>query len=350
MEEAKPYLMAFVVMAIYAGMSIIAKLAFNHGMNALIFVFYRMAFASLSLAPFAFSQRKKAPPLSYKIVGKSFILAFIGMALSQNLYSTGLNYTTPTVASAVSNSVPAMTFLLAVLLRMETLKPQSLVGAMKLLAIALCVAGVATIALYTGPTWQLMIQQLHISKYDSIYVDDKHSWIQGTLMVISGNITWSLWLVMQGKLLVNYPSKLLLTTMQCLFSMMQSFIIAISFERDLSKWKLKFDVDLISVLYSGVVVTGIGFYLQSWVIESKGPVFFAAFVPLNMTLTILISVFVMKQPISLGSVLGGVLLIGCLYGFLWGKSKEQKDLYLPINDGRDLVEESQHDEEEQIRH
>lgn len=45
--------MLFVQFA-YAGMFLICKEAFNAGMNPYVFVAYRQAFATASLAPFAF--------------------------------------------------------------------------------------------------------------------------------------------------------------------------------------------------------------------------------------------------------------------------------------------------------
>ena len=54
---------------------------------------------------------------------------------------------------------------------------------------------------------------------------------------------------LQEPLLKEYPSKLLFTTLQCVFSTIQSFFIALTCERDFSRWKLSFDISLISVAY-----------------------------------------------------------------------------------------------------
>lgn len=53
----------------------------------------------------------------------------------------------------------------------------------------------------------------------------------------------------QGNVMKNYPSKLLLTTLQCFLSSIQSFIIAIAMERDPSQWKLGWNVRLLAVAY-----------------------------------------------------------------------------------------------------
>lgn len=54
MEGAKPYIAMIFIQFVYAGMALFSKAAISSGMNPYVFVFYRQAFASLALAPFAF--------------------------------------------------------------------------------------------------------------------------------------------------------------------------------------------------------------------------------------------------------------------------------------------------------
>lgn len=107
-------------------------------------------------------------------------------------------------------------------------------------------------------------------------------------------------------------------------SSIQSFVIAISVTRDPNEWQLGWNVRLLSVAYCGIVVTGFTFYLQTWVVEKKGPVYLAMTTPMIMVFTIILSAFVLGEIISLGSVLGAILLVGGLYFVLWGKNKEEE--------------------------
>lgn len=50
----------------------------------------------------------------------------------------------------------------------------------------------------------------------------------------------------------DYPDKMVVTVSQCLLSTAQSFVVAVVAERDFSKWKLRFDISLLAVLYSVV--------------------------------------------------------------------------------------------------
>lgn len=53
MGELGPYLAVFVIQLIYSGMNLMAKAAFNGGMNTCVFVFYRQLIGAIILVPLA---------------------------------------------------------------------------------------------------------------------------------------------------------------------------------------------------------------------------------------------------------------------------------------------------------
>ncbi|KAJ4803176.1 WAT1-related protein [Rhynchospora pubera] len=214
------------------------------------------------------------------------MLALIGITIGINVLHIGLKLTSETAASAAYNAVPVITFFLAFLMRMETLKIRSSHGIAKAAGVTLCLAGVIVIAFYTGPAIHpLNHHRLFHDSSSQAKVNSKGTWIKGTFLLLFANTTWSLWLVMQGVILKEYPCKILLTTLQCVFSAPQSFVAAIAFERDFSKWKMGFDARLLGVVYCGLCNAG------------------------------------------LACVIGGILTIAGLYCVLWGKNKEHKILY-----------------------
>ncbi|KAL0290667.1 UNVERIFIED_CONTAM: WAT1-related protein [Sesamum angustifolium] len=329
MEEVnKPLLAVVVIQSIYAGYFVITKLAFDVGMNTFVFVFYRQAAATLFLAPIAiFFERKSAPPLSFSIFIKIFLLSLCGITMSLDIVGVGLKYTSASLGAASSNTVAVITFFLAVLLRMEKVKIRRRSGMMKVAGVSLCMGGVATIAFYRGPFLKILTHHHlinnHLQRLQD-HVPSPTTWIKGVFLMLLSSFSWALWLVLQGRVLKVYPSKLLLTTLQCFLSTIQSLLVAIAFTRDPNDWQLGWNIRLLSVAYCGVAVTGGTFYLQAWVIEKKGPVFLAMTTPLIMLFTIIISAFVLGEIISLGSVLGALLLVGGLYFVLWGKTKEEE--------------------------
>ncbi|OIW15360.1 hypothetical protein TanjilG_26733 [Lupinus angustifolius] len=299
MKGKKPYVVVFIIQAIYAAMFLLSKAAFDHGMNNFIFVFYRQAIATLFLLPFAFFfEWKTAPSLSFLTFCKIFFLSFFGITLSLDIYGIGLIYTSPTLAAAATNSLPVITFLLALLLRIEIFKISTSAGIAKLVGIVACVAGVTTLALYKGPPLEFL-SHYHLSYHESNQLQTHESsstWIKGCLLVLLSNSFFGLWLVLQSYVIKVYPSKLLFTTIQCFLSSIQSFVIAIAVERDMEQWKLCGNVRLLA----GIVVTGLTYYLQTWVIEKKGPVFLAMSTPMALIMTIFSSALVLGVTIRLG--------------------------------------------------
>ncbi|XP_010241703.1 PREDICTED: WAT1-related protein At5g64700-like [Nelumbo nucifera] len=334
MNAKKPYLAVVLVQTIYAGMFLLSKAAFNNGMNNFVFVFYRQAAATIFLVPFAiFFERKRAPPLSFRLFCKIFLHSLLGITSSLDIYGVSLVYTSATLASATSNTLPVITFFLALLLRMETVNVRAISGKAKVLGVFLCMAGAMTLAFYKGPHLKPLINHHPFgqssSEKDLALAHTTKTWIKGCFLMLTANTLWGVWIVFQGLILMDYPSKLLFTALQCFLSTIQSFVIAIAFERNLDQWKLRWDVGLVATAYCGLVVTGLTFYLQAWCIEKKGPVFLAMSTPLSFIITIICSTFLLGELISLGSVLGGILLAGGLYSVLWGKSKEETNERMP---------------------
>ncbi|KAK8673744.1 hypothetical protein V6N13_112059 [Hibiscus sabdariffa] len=330
MEKKKPYLAVILIQSIYAGMFLVSKAAFDGGMNNFIFVFYRQAAATVLLVPLAlFFEWRSAPPLSLVTFCKIFMLSLVGITLSLDINGVALVYTTATLAAATTNCLPVITFFIAVLLRMEALRLKTIVGIAKLVGILICLAGALTLAFYKGPHFKLFcLHHLFDHRQSRTLLGRTSSggetWIKGCLLMLLSNIFWGLWLVLQGLVLKNYPSKLLFTALQCLLSTFQSFAIAIGVERNPHQWRLGWNLRLLAVAYCGIVVTGVTYYLQAWVIEAKGPVFLAMSTPLNLIFTILCSAVLLCQIITAGSLLGGLLLIVGLYSVLWGKTREQR--------------------------
>nr|CAB3486801.1 unnamed protein product [Digitaria exilis] len=306
MDGKKPYIIAIIIQVIYTGMFVVNKAALDHGMNSFVFIFYRQGAASLLLLPIAVILER--------------------ITISLNLYNVGLKLTTATVASATTNSLPVITFCLALLLRMEDLKLRSRSGIAKLAGVALCLAGVLVISFYSGPFLSPVNHHRAFSAgtHASTTTADSASrstWIKGTFMAVLAVIAWSVWIVLQAAVLKEFPNKMLVTVTQCVFSVVQSFVVAVVAERDFSKWKLRPDIGLLAIAYSGLLVFGVSYYLQAWCVEMKGPVFLAAWAPLGFILTIFCSSFFLGEMVHLGSV-------------LWGKSKEKtKNIEVIVSNG-----------------
>ncbi|CAL2266173.1 unnamed protein product [Prunus armeniaca] len=281
MGSTKPYLAVIFIQIIYAGMILLSKAAFNGGMNSYVFVFYRQMAGALFMSPLAMIfERKSATPLSVVTFCKIFMLSFLGITLAINAYCIALTYTSATLGAASVNCLPVATFFFAVLLRMEKVKIKTAAGIAKVAGLVVSMIGVAVLCFYKGPQLKPFLHP-HLLESHNSHQDQQqahasssgHRWMIGCFLLLVSIICWSLWLVLQG-----------------------------------------------------IMVTGVSYYLQAYVIEKKGPVFQAMSQPLNLIITVIGSVLLLGEAISLGSVLGGILLAASLYSVLWGKSKEQKSM------------------------
>ncbi|XP_047054725.1 WAT1-related protein At5g64700-like isoform X2 [Lolium rigidum] len=302
--------------------------------------------ATMFLLPVAFAiERKTAPQLSYKVSLKLFVHALYGMSASINITFVGLSYASETSASALLNLLPVLTFFLALLLRMESLKLKRFHGIVKVSGIVLCAAGVTILALYQGPKLKSFIHHPVFHHASQVDTHPARRWILGILLQSFATAMFALWTVFQGNL-AEYPSMLLNAAVQVVFATVQSFVMALVMERDFSRWKLSLDVGLVAVIYCGVVVSAFSNYLQLWLIDKRGPVFVAVTAPLTFVITIILSLLI-GEAVTLGSVMSGALMVGGLYNVLWGKRMEQ--VALGKQQGRSAGNAARFDFEEQER-
>ncbi|XP_054785999.1 WAT1-related protein At1g43650-like [Prosopis cineraria] len=330
---------------IYSGMALLSKAAIAKGLNPFVFVIYRQALASLVLAPFAFFDRKQDSPLSFNLLCQIFLVSLVGITLSANFYCAALNYISATFATAFSNIVPCVTFILAVALRVESVSLKHMDGKAKILGTILSLSGAIIYAFVKGPPIGSMNGHPSNEQNNSESLTASHSkeaQIKGFIFTFSSNFTLALWLILQGFVVKKYTVKLRLTALQCLFCCMQTAVLGVILERDPSAWKLGWDINLLTVVYCGVVVTGISYWLQLCTIEEKGAVFSALFTPLSLIITAIFSTLVWRETLLWGSIGGMILLVIGLYAVLWGKHRENKRTKAimklkPLNNQEDTI-------------
>ncbi|KAJ4823004.1 hypothetical protein Tsubulata_000377 [Turnera subulata] len=74
----------------------------------------------------------------------------------------------------------------------------------------------------------------------------------------------------------------------------------------------------------GLVISGLAYGIQVWVIEKGGPVFVSGYLPLQTMLVAVMASVALGEEFYLGGIIGAVLIIVGLYLVIWGKSKEKK--------------------------
>ncbi|XP_059071296.1 WAT1-related protein At1g21890-like [Cryptomeria japonica] len=264
LQKSMPYIAMIFVQFGHPGTNVISKVALNGGMNPFALGVYKHAVATLVMAPFAlFFERKKQPKVTLPFICQILITGMLGPVLGQNLYNLGLKYTSSTYATAMLTLMPVITFVMAAILRMEEVGLKDVRNQAK---------------------------------------------IVGTLT----------------RIIKGYHAQLSITTLICLVGTIEALTTTFIFERDISIWTLKWNVNLVAVIYTGVVSSAMAYYFQGVAMRLKGPVFASAFFPSRLIIVAFMGSIILAENIHLGSVVGGVVIIVGLYAVLWGKLNDNK--------------------------
>lgn len=305
----------------FAGMYIIARVSLINGMNHFVFMALRQIIATLAIAPFAyFLERKQRPPLTWTILFQIFLLAS-GITITQNCYIQGLYYTSSTFGSAAQNLLPMFTFAMATLLRLEKVNIRTFGGQAKVIGTVISVSGAMIMTLYKGPVIKFLSPGVegHLMASSS----KPKNLVLGSILVFGSIVTWSASIVFQAPFLKRYPAQLSLTAISCLFGSIQSGLIAVIWERKkFNIWAVGGNFKLLGVVYSGIMCSALGMYVQAWCISKRGPVFVSMFSPLGTVMTAILELIILHVYLRVGSLAGAIVIVLGLYTALWGKAND----------------------------
>ncbi|XP_009788498.1 WAT1-related protein At5g07050-like [Nicotiana sylvestris] len=328
-QRAKPYIAMISLQFGYAGMNIITKVSLNRGMSHYVLVVYRHAFATAVIAPFALIlERKIRPKMSLMMFLQIFVLGLLGPVIDQNFYYAGLKYTSPTFSCAMSNMLPAMTFVMAVICRMEKVDIKKVRCQAKVLGTIVTVAGAMLMTLYKGHVVNLLWSNhttINSSVQETSGANSDKDWFKGSILLIFATLAWASFFILQNIAMRKYTAPLSLTALVCFMGTLQSIAVTFVMEHKPSVWTIGFDMNLLAAAYAGIVSSSIAYYVQGVVMEKRGPVFVTAFSPLMMIIVATMGSFILAEKIYIGGILGAVLIVAGLYSVLWGKYKEYKE-------------------------
>ncbi|MFS7990026.1 putative EamA domain-containing protein [Helianthus anomalus] len=311
----------------FAGMDVLAKVALNDGMNNYVFVVYRHASAFIVMAPFAIVlDRKTRPKMTVSIFVKLMLLALLEPVIDQNLYILGMKATTATFAVSMCNVLPAITFVIAWILRLEVVNLKSLRSQAKVIGTLTTVAGAMLMTLVKGPLLELFWTKGRTNKRYEMHngVDLQHS-LKGAFMIVVGCFSWSCFMVLQAITLKSYPAELAMTAWICLLATIEGGIVALIMERGNPEvWAIKWNTTLLATLYCGIICSGVAYYVQGIIMKERGPVFVTAFNPMGMIIVAFMGSIFLAEKTYLGRVLGAVVIVAGLYMVVWGKSNDHK--------------------------
>ncbi|XP_058734013.1 WAT1-related protein At1g25270-like [Vicia villosa] len=232
---------------------------------------------------------------------------------------------------AMVNLVPAITFIMAVCLGMDRLNLRVVEGKAKVVGTIMGISGAMLMLFLKGAEihiWSSNINLLHPHHNQNEQMESHHADLRkkllGVSIALASSCSFSMWFIIQAKLNEEYPchhsSAALMTTMGSI----QATVIALCVDRDWNQWKLENNLRILTVVYPGIVVSGLAVIMIAWCIRMRGPLFASIFNPLQLLLVVIAAYLMLDEKLYLGSMVGAMMIVCGLYAVLWGQSKEMK--------------------------
>ncbi|KAG5016051.1 hypothetical protein JHK85_022187 [Glycine max] len=271
----KPVLLMVLVQIAYTAVNVLFKLAINDGMSVKVATAYRLTFGSAFTVPLA-------------LISESF----------------------------------------------ERLNLRVAAGRAKVLGTLLGIGGAMLLTFIKGAEiniWPFHINLMHPDQHQNSHVaslntDSGNNKLLGAICSLASCFSFALWLTIQAKMSKEYPCHYSSTALMSTAGAIQATAFGFCFERDLTQWKLGWNIRLLAVAYSGIVASGIVVIITAWCIQMRGPLFASVFNPLMLVLVAIAGSLMLNENLYVGSVVGAVLIVCGLYMVLWGKSKEMKNI------------------------
>ncbi|XP_010428315.1 PREDICTED: WAT1-related protein At4g01440-like [Camelina sativa] len=304
----------------------LVKKVLDGGVNHMVIATYRLAISTLFLAPYAFFwERRTRPKLTLNILVQLFFSALVGASLTQYFFLLGLSYTSATLACAFISMTPAITFVMALIFRVENLNMKSKAVMGMVMGTLICVGGALLLTTYKGvpltKNGKLETHQLMNNKPAM----KPENWLVGCLLLFAGSSCFGSWMLIQSKVNEKYPCQYSSTVVLSFFGTIQCALLSLIKSRDIGAWILTDKLDIITVVYAGAVAQGICTVGTSWCIRKRGPIFTSVFTPVGLIFATLFDFSILHRQICLGSVIGSGVVIFGLYIFLLGKVRQMKE-------------------------
>ncbi|XP_050878214.1 WAT1-related protein At1g25270 [Lathyrus oleraceus] len=174
----------------------------NDGSSLSVLIVYRFVFSTAFTVPFVFFfERKSVQNLTGKVLFQAFLCGLFGGSLQQNLYIKSLALVSATYTITMLNLIPAITYVLAVSLRMEKPNLGTPAGKAKLMGTLSGIGGAMILTLYEGK--RLFNLSLHIDLLQNATSTTHHSptgsHVWGLMLALGTALSFSLWFITQGE-------------------------------------------------------------------------------------------------------------------------------------------------------
>ncbi|OMO55973.1 Drug/metabolite transporter [Corchorus capsularis] len=326
--------------AVGSGMAILYQISLNLDRSMRVVVAYQFGLATLCMLPLALIVDKgKRPPFTWQIALCSLLAGFFGGALGQNLVVEGFRGASTTYVAAISNLTPVVTYILALVSGLTVIVKFLLIFSFiqevfslatwpkiaKLGGPILSIFGAMFMTFYHGPTyhWHTSINLLNHKNGAMVTTEQKP--VVSVVVICTSCFSFAVLLIILRKMTVKYAYPVISSTgLMFVNSFVLSGGYALIIDRNLHAWQLRKDILLITIPYTGVLVSGVSTTLVTLCTQHQGPVFVTSFSPVSLIFTSILSPLLLGEDPHLGNILGGLMIIGGAYISVWGTRAEMQ--------------------------
>ncbi|KAK6933217.1 EamA domain [Dillenia turbinata] len=170
LKRGRAYLLVICLQFGYAGNAILSKSALNKGMD-------------------------KRPKMTASIFLKIMVLGLLEPVLDQNLYYTGMKYTSAAFAATMCNVMPAVAFIMAWILRLEKVDLRKRHSQAKVLGTIVTVGGAMIMTLLSGPSLKLPGSREHHNAATNVVHQENP--LKGAILMACGCFCWASFVILQ---------------------------------------------------------------------------------------------------------------------------------------------------------
>ncbi|CAJ2665475.1 unnamed protein product [Trifolium pratense] len=327
-KDLLPFVILVVNECMTTGVNTLFKAATLQGMSKYVFVTYSYTFATIFFFPVYFFYRRSrvVPQLSFSILFKIAILAVIGYS-GQVLGYAGISYSSPTLYSAIANLLPAFTFILAVICRMEKLAIKSRTTQAKIWGSIISISGAFIVTFYKGKSivFAHNSSSFHLQLSNDILTSVETNWAIGALFLTVSKILFTIWFIVQAEIMKEIQDALTSVFFHNLFASILALGVGLVAETNRSLWKITLDISLISIVCTAIFGKFLGSAIYAWAIHLKGPVYVTLFKPLSIVIAVVMGILFLGDTLHVGSIIGATIISIGFYTVMWGKATEEKE-------------------------
>ncbi|KAI4320454.1 hypothetical protein MLD38_033933 [Melastoma candidum] len=322
LERSAPFIALVMLEFTDVGIATLSKAASRKGLASSIAVVYYNALGTLILLPIIlFLRRKQATPLSFSLLLKFFLLSFVGTS-GQILYLEGVEFSSPTLSSAIANLMPIFTLILAVCFRIEKLELRSSSSQAKILGAIVSVLGAMCATLYKGPAIHHYISANHpVELLNSL----QSRWVFGGLILTVVSLEAAIWNIFMTAMVKEFPEQMTVVFFFTFFTTIQGAVFCLMTDRSPESWKLTSRIEIIFVVYTAIFGSVFRIVMRAWCLHRMGPLVVTMFCPLGVVIAVIMSIVFLGDPLHVGSVVGSVVIALGFYAVMWGKHRERTD-------------------------